>query len=193
MLPPEHDRILNHTSTSYTSTIPSTLAQLRPVIASPFLSLIGTHNELGEHIDSPTFTAKVVAGNETVLETSTGLRLPNNPALISNETILKVSSRTDSGSQNVTVQQTPATTNALFPPLPVFGPPTFPRRAQLEVYKIVSFVLSFTFLMIIVAGTLVDGIGVALQLICHRGQNLAQRPFRRKSLKRSKDEMKKIK
>ncbi|WPH00048.1 Hypothetical protein R9X50_00287100 [Acrodontium crateriforme] len=49
-------------------------------------------------------------------------------------------------------------TNPLFPPLPVYGPPTILRNIQLAFFRCTSAVLSFAFLMTIVLGALFDAI-----------------------------------
>ncbi|PWW79391.1 alpha/beta-hydrolase [Tuber magnatum] len=52
----------------------------------------------------------------------------------------------------------PAFTNPLFPPLPVYGPPTFSRRLQFMFFRVCSAVLSLCFLFIIVAGAIVKSL-----------------------------------
>lgn len=48
--------------------------------------------------------------------------------------------------------QAPWKTNPLFPPLPVYGPPTLLRRLQCWAFRISSGILSFLFLLVIILG-----------------------------------------
>lgn len=52
----------------------------------------------------------------------------------------------------------PSRTNPLFPPLPIYGPPTLLRSIQCLFFRITSVVLSFAFLMTIFAGTILNEI-----------------------------------
>jgi pimeloyl-ACP methyl ester carboxylesterase len=48
----------------------------------------------------------------------------------------------------------PSSTNPLFPPLPLWGPPTFLRNIQCTTFRVSSFFLSLAFLAVIVLGAL---------------------------------------
>ncbi|RFU76173.1 triglyceride lipase-cholesterol esterase [Trichoderma arundinaceum] len=52
----------------------------------------------------------------------------------------------------------PSHTNPLFPPLPLYGPPSFLRNIQCWLFRITSFVLSLEFLGVIVLGSLFTSI-----------------------------------
>lgn len=46
----------------------------------------------------------------------------------------------------------PSKTNPLFPPMPLYGPPTFMRRLQCWFFRVSSAILSFCFLLVIILG-----------------------------------------
>ncbi|KAF3217415.1 hypothetical protein TWF106_007925, partial [Orbilia oligospora] len=94
-------------------------------------------------------TAKIVAGNEKVLETSSGLRLPHGPAVVDGIADAHISS-----SIRRTTDAIPARTNPQFPPLPVYGPSKWFRWAEVYFFRVVSFILSTTFLLSIVCGAI---------------------------------------
>ncbi|KAL2184319.1 alpha/beta-hydrolase [Thermothelomyces heterothallicus CBS 203.75] len=57
----------------------------------------------------------------------------------------------------------PTHTNPLFPPLPLYGPPSLLRNLQCRVFQISSFFLSLAFLSVIVLGALFTSIGPSLR------------------------------
>ncbi|KAG0131268.1 Alpha/Beta hydrolase protein [Tuber indicum] len=86
----------------------------------------------------------------------------------------------DGGGGNVYIGKAPAFTNPLFPPLPVYGPPTPLRRLQYMIFRACSGVLSFCFLFIIVMGAIAKSLpSVFMTLACLlRGRDPnATRPF----------------
>jgi pimeloyl-ACP methyl ester carboxylesterase len=52
----------------------------------------------------------------------------------------------------------PARTNPLFPPLPIYGPPSLLRNAQSLTFRVSSGILSFLFLMVVILGAIFTGI-----------------------------------
>ncbi|CUS08187.1 unnamed protein product [Tuber aestivum] len=81
---------------------------------------------------------------------------------------------------NTNIEKAPAFTHPLFPPLPVYGPPTFLRRLQCVVFRVCSGVLSLCFLFIIIIGAIVKSLPPVLVSLVSllRGQNPnATRPF----------------
>lgn len=80
----------------------------------------------------------------------------------------------------------PSRTNPLFPPMPLYGPPSFMRNLQCMTFRASSFVLSLAFLGIIVLGSAFTSIPLMLR---HMWQRLtfqdpdAQRPFHRQERK----------
>ncbi|KAK3300277.1 Alpha/Beta hydrolase protein [Chaetomium fimeti] len=83
----------------------------------------------------------------------------------------------------------PTHTNPLFPPLPLYGPPSLLRNIQCRVFQISSFFLSLAFLEVIVLGALFTSIGPWLK---RRWQRLtfrnpdAARPFYEEEMKEKK-------
>ncbi|KAK4218235.1 sterol esterase [Rhypophila decipiens] len=86
----------------------------------------------------------------------------------------------------------PTHTNPLFPPLPLYGPPTLLRQVQCGLFRLSSFFLSLAFLQVIVLGSLFTSIGPFCQRMWKQviGQDPdAHRPFieeerRREQLRR---------
>lgn len=88
----------------------------------------------------------------------------------------------------------PSSTNPLFPPLPLYGPPTLVRNLHCALFRVSSFFLSLSFLGVIVLGSAFTSIPLMLR---HVGLRLtfrnpnARRPFhaeeeRRKNIRREK-------
>ncbi|KAK6517774.1 hypothetical protein TWF506_004954 [Arthrobotrys conoides] len=116
-------------------------------------------------------TAKIVAGNEKVLETSSGLRLPHGPVALDGIT-------TDacfSSSVRRTKDAIPARTNPQFPPLPVYGSSKWFRWAEVHFFRVVSFILSTTFLLSIVCGAVFK----TIQLSIYTPRKLVSKGFER--------------
>ncbi|KAK5691635.1 hypothetical protein LTR97_011632 [Elasticomyces elasticus] len=81
-------------------------------------------------------------------------------------------------------------TNPLFPPLPMYGPPTLLRTLQCMFLRVVSSVLSLGFLLAIVVGALVDGAPKIATYIRRRAmlQNPSKRrPFYEEEKKRAQE------
>ncbi|RPA91995.1 alpha/beta-hydrolase [Choiromyces venosus 120613-1] len=84
------------------------------------------------------------------------------------------------GEGNTNIEKAPALTNPLFPPLPVYGPPTFLRRLQSMVFRVCSGILSLCFLFVVVMGTIFRSLPYALMSLVSflRGRDPnATRPF----------------
>lgn len=84
----------------------------------------------------------------------------------------------------------PSRTNPLFPPLPMYGPPTPARTLQCWYFRACSSVLSLCFLMVIVLGAIFDGIPrVFKNAVVHAtgGNPDEKRPFYAEEVKRSKE------
>ncbi|GAB1310329.1 hypothetical protein MFIFM68171_00539 [Madurella fahalii] len=83
----------------------------------------------------------------------------------------------------------PSHTNPLFPPLPLYGPPSLLRDFQCLIFRVSSFFLSLAFLSVIVLGALFTSIGPAirrlwLQATCRNPD--ARRPFYAEEIRRKK-------
>ncbi|KAI9167516.1 Sterol esterase 2 [Paramyrothecium foliicola] len=74
----------------------------------------------------------------------------------------------------------PSHTNPLFPPLPLYGPPSILRNFQCTLFRISSFFLSLAFLGVIVLGALFQSIPTLFDRAVHRftSRNIdTERPF----------------
>lgn len=83
----------------------------------------------------------------------------------------------------------PSRTNPLFPPLPMYGPPTWMRTLQCWFFRASSAVLSFCFLLTIVAGaavTSVPKIWRRIRCLIFFQDSAKQRPFYEEEKKRIK-------
>ncbi|KAF3162632.1 hypothetical protein TWF225_006715 [Orbilia oligospora] len=118
-------------------------------------------------------TAKIVAGNEKVLETSSGLRLPHGPAVVDGIADAHISS-----SIRRTTDAIPARTNPQFPPLPVYGSSKWFRWAEVYFFRVVSFILSTTFLLIIVCGAIFKTIKLSVYTPRKLVSKGSERPLR---------------
>ena len=84
----------------------------------------------------------------------------------------------------------PSRTNPLFPPLPLYGPPSIMTSLQIYIFRITSFWLSLGFLMVIVLGSAFTSIPLMFEHIAIRltGKNPnARRPFYELEEKRRKE------
>lgn len=81
----------------------------------------------------------------------------------------------------------PSQTNPLFPPLPLYGPPSLLRNIQCHVFRVTSFFLSLAFLAVIVLGSAFTSIPLMFK---HIGMRLrlkdpdSRRPFYKEEKKR---------
>lgn len=62
----------------------------------------------------------------------------------------------------------PSHTNPLFPPLPLYGPPSLLRKTQCRIFRISSFFLSLAFLLVIVLGALFTSIPLIWKKLFYR-------------------------
>lgn len=84
----------------------------------------------------------------------------------------------------------PSRTNPLFPPLPLYGPPSMMTTLQIYIFRITSFWLSLGFLMVIVLGSAFTSIPLMFEHIAIRltgGNPNARRPFYKLEEKRRKE------
>jgi pimeloyl-ACP methyl ester carboxylesterase len=89
----------------------------------------------------------------------------------------------------------PSHTNPLFPPLPLYGPPSLLRDIQCQFFRVTSHILSTAFLAVIVLGALFTSIGPVCQRLWTRatlrdpdiGRPFYEEELRRKELRKSKE------
>ncbi|KAL2022712.1 hypothetical protein VTK56DRAFT_4793 [Thermocarpiscus australiensis] len=83
----------------------------------------------------------------------------------------------------------PSHTHPLFPPLPLYGPPSLLRDVQCLTFRVTSFFLSLAFLSVIVLGALFTSIGPSLQRLWQRATLRnpdVSRPFYAEEVRRKK-------
>ncbi|PUU82255.1 Alpha/Beta hydrolase protein [Tuber borchii] len=109
---------------------------------------------------------------------------------------LDITEERDGGEGNTNINKAPAFTNPLFPPLPVYGPPTLLRRLQYTAFRVCSGGLSLCFLFVIVMGAIAKSLPLAfmglISLVRGRDPN-ATRPFyeiEKERAKKRRDEIK---
>ena len=81
----------------------------------------------------------------------------------------------------------PTYTNPLFPPLPLYGPPSFVRELQCLLFRVTSFVLSSCFLIVIVLGCAFTSVPSILKFIALKvtfQDPQAKRPFHEEEKRR---------
>lgn len=84
----------------------------------------------------------------------------------------------------------PSSTNPLFPPLPMYGPPSIPRTLQCWYFRVSSAFLSLGFLIAIVIGAIVESIPKMCSHVARRAmlQNPKKsRPFYEEEMKRRQE------
>ncbi|MCJ1246212.1 hypothetical protein MMC30_003418 [Trapelia coarctata] len=83
----------------------------------------------------------------------------------------------------------PSRTNPLFPPLPLYGPPTLLRNIHCNIFRFSSFFLSLGFLAVIVLGSIFTSIPLMFRYIVSRlllKDPDARRPFYQEEMRRKK-------
>ena len=164
-------------------TLPTPTAEPVPEIAIEFVQQA---EKLSHHVPTPGQTdglaveALFPARHDPVLVTADGNRLPAVPLQEAHKlNILKEeledsnssspkprskhpnnlpSKDTDSDRANLRSSLPPTHTNPLFPPLPLYGPPSLLRNMQCLTFRLTSFILSLAFLSVIVLGALFTSI-----------------------------------
>ncbi|KAF1808055.1 alpha/beta-hydrolase [Eremomyces bilateralis CBS 781.70] len=98
-----------------------------------------------------------------------GQSLPSDPStrIAKDGTIHGIGEMNSNGSDNIEDRlgvdgpfceaQSQPTTNPLFPPLPMYGPPSLLRGLQSLTFRVTSMILSMCFLMVIVLGSILSG------------------------------------
>jgi pimeloyl-ACP methyl ester carboxylesterase len=96
-----------------------------------------------------------------------GSATPDSPKVIDVEAEKRDGSIQKSAEGNLRRAMPPSHTNPLFPPLPLYGPPSLLRNLQIIVFRISSFFLSLAFLGVIVLGALFTSLPPLCKRIFH--------------------------
>lgn len=120
-------------------------------------------NALKEEVEGSPHTVPSLSGEEN----SRDGHLSGTLAHDSGTSLPKVKTKFSSKRQNGTLRRQipPSHTNPLFPPLPLYGPPSPLRTVQYTIFRISSFVLSLAFLSVIVLGALFTSIPHYIQRV----------------------------
>lgn len=87
----------------------------------------------------------------------------------------------------------PSRTNPLFPPLPLYGPPTILRSLQCYFFRLTSFFLSLAFLLVIILGAAFTGTPYLMRYVFKRATFRnpdSKRPFYKEEMQRKKQRAK---
>ncbi|GKT55370.1 sterol esterase 2 [Colletotrichum tofieldiae] len=127
----------------------------------PGVPLVEAHklNVLKEELQDGPAVVKIKQGSDTEEEVDNGGRVPDMQEKVISlptDTNGKAMQKAEEGS--LRRQTPPSHTNPLFPPLPLYGPPSLLRDLHCLVFRISAFFLSLAFLGVIVLGALFTSI-----------------------------------
>ncbi|WQF78207.1 hypothetical protein CDEST_03221 [Colletotrichum destructivum] len=158
----------------------------------PGVPLVEAHklNVLKEELQDGPAVVKIKQGSDTEEEIDTGKEASNGQErIISLPTDTNGKSMQKSEEGSLRRQTPPSHTNPLFPPLPLYGPPSLLRDLHCMVFRISAFFLSLAFLGVIVLGALFTSIPPLCRRIFYRLtlQNPdKKRPFFEEEARRAK-------
>ncbi|TID04252.1 Sterol esterase 2 [Colletotrichum higginsianum] len=158
----------------------------------PGVPLVEAHklNVLKEELEDGPAVVKIKQGSDTEEEIDTGKEASNGQErIISLPTDTNGKSIQKSEEGSLRRQTPPSHTNPLFPPLPLYGPPSLLRDLHCMVFRISAFFLSLAFLGVIVLGALFTSIPPLCRHIFYRLtlQNPdKKRPFFEEEARRAK-------
>ncbi|TQN65593.1 Sterol esterase 2 [Colletotrichum shisoi] len=158
----------------------------------PGVPLVEAHklNVLKEELQDGPAVVKIKQGSDTEEEIDTGKEASNGQErIISLPTDANGKSIQKSEEGSLRRQTPPSHTNPLFPPLPLYGPPSLLRDLHCMVFRISAFFLSLAFLGVIVLGALFTSIPPLCRRIFYRLtlQNPdKKRPFFEEEARRAK-------
>ncbi|KAK6226779.1 sterol esterase 2 [Colletotrichum tabaci] len=137
----------------------------------PGVPLVEAHklNVLKEELQDGPAVVKIKQGSDTEEEIDTGKEASNGQErIISLPTDTNGKSMQKSEEGSLRRQTPPSHTNPLFPPLPLYGPPSLLRDLHCMVFRISAFFLSLAFLGVIVLGALFTSIPPLCRRIFYR-------------------------
>lgn len=147
-------------------------------------------NILKEELQDGSAVAKIKEGNDTDGKVANaGVISEKRERIVSLPTDANGKSMQKSGEAPLRRQTPPSHTNPLFPPLPLYGPPSIFRNFQCLIFRVSAFFLSLAFLGVIVLGALFTSIPPLCKRILYRLtlQNPdKKRPFHEEEARRAK-------
>ncbi|KAK2037047.1 sterol esterase [Colletotrichum somersetense] len=158
----------------------------------PGVPLVEAHklNALKEELRDGPAVVKIKQGSDTEEEIDSGEKAPGmQEKVISLPTDANGKAKQKLEEDSLRRQMPPSHTNPLFPPLPLYGPPSLLRDLQCLVFRVTAFFLSLAFLGVIVLGALFTSIPPLCTRIFYRLtlQNPdKKRPFFEEEARRSK-------
>ncbi|KAK4129502.1 alpha/beta-hydrolase [Parathielavia appendiculata] len=160
--------------------------RLPPVPLDEAHKLNVLRQELNHH--EPTTTA--VSGSEDhATDEKPAASVTENVARVAADKTKRRSKKRTPSNGSLREATPPTHTNPLFPPLPLYGPPSLLRNIQCRIFQMSSFFLSLAFLGVIVLGALFTGIGPSLRRLWQQAtlQNPdISRPFYAEEMQRKK-------
>ncbi|KAK1600090.1 sterol esterase [Colletotrichum navitas] len=127
----------------------------------PGVPLVEAHklNALKEELQDGPAVIKIKQGSDTEEEIDNGKKAPGmQEKVISLPTDTNGKEKQKSEEGSLRRQVPPSHTNPLFPPLPLYGPPSLLRDLQCLIFRVTAFFLSLAFLGVIVLGALFTSI-----------------------------------
>lgn len=158
----------------------------------PGVPLVEAHklNALKEELQDGPAVIKIKQGSDTEEEIDNGKKAPDmQEKVISLPTDTNGKEKQKSEEGSLRRQVPPSHTNPLFPPLPLYGPPSLLRDLQCLIFRVTAFFLSLAFLGVIVLGALFTSIPPLCTRIFYRLtlQNPdKKRPFFEEEARRNK-------
>lgn len=146
-------------------------------------------NVLREEMDGEPESVEIKAGDETKEKIS---NVPSGQEKTHKIIQVPSSQKTSSMQKpNDTLRRSmpPSHTNPLFPPLPLYGPPSIMRDIQCVLFRISSFFLSLAFLGVIVLGSLFTSVPLVMKMISAKitfRDPDADRPFNQEEKRRAR-------
>ncbi|KAK4105779.1 alpha/beta-hydrolase [Parathielavia hyrcaniae] len=142
-----------------------------------------------DHHEPVTPSTSVSEGHATGAKTATAASVTEKVARVAAEKTTGRGKRRTASNGSLREAMLPTHTNPLFPPLPLYGPPSKLRDIQYRIFQISSSFLSLAFLAVIVLGALFTSIDPWLRRLWLRATLRdpdAARPFYAEELKRKK-------
>lgn len=130
-------------------------------------------NELRERVDtggqkSPAASSSSSSSSPSPSREGRVWSMQPSPTTLLAEKREAANSRPEESQGRLDTSTPPSHTHPLFPPLPIYGPPSFLRNLQCQSFRIFSFFLSLAFLGSIVLGSVLSSIPTVIRHTCMR-------------------------